>query len=276
MLDDAFETGAVTIEAWWYFVPPGLGIMLVALAFTLVGTGARGDPRPTAEGPARMSLLEVRDLHVTYNAASGPVPGGARRGRRAEPRARRSAWRASRAAASRRMAAALLRLLPDGTEVTGEVLLDGEDVLTMKPGRLRAVRWTDLAIVFQGALHSLNPVQRVGAQIGEAIRLHSTGSTDTSTRVAELLELVGLPARRARAYPHELSGGQRQRVLIGLARGVRAAAPDRRRAHDRARRDGAGTGARLLEDLQAGARARASSSSRTISRRSRTCASGWP
>ena len=62
------------------------------------------------------------------------------------------------------LAGALLRLLPRGTEVTGEVLLDGEDVLTMKPGRLRAVRWTEIAIVFQGALHSLNPVQRVGAR----------------------------------------------------------------------------------------------------------------
>ena len=116
------------------------------------------------------------------------------------------------------LAAALLRLLPPGTNVTGEVLLDGEDVLKMKPGRLRAVRWTDLAIVFQGALHTLNPVQRVGDQIGEAIRLHSKdGRGKVSTRVGELLELVGLPARRASAYPHELSGGQRQRVLIGLA-----------------------------------------------------------
>ena len=56
--------------------------------------------------------------------------------------------------------------------MTGEVLLDGEDVLAMKPGRLRAVRWSGMAIVFQGALHTLNPVQRVGRQIGEAIELH--------------------------------------------------------------------------------------------------------
>ena len=116
------------------------------------------------------------------------------------------------------MASALLRLLPRGTEVTGEVLLDGEDVLDMKPGRLRAVRWTELAIVFQGALHTLNPVRRVGDQIAEAIRLHSSGNgVSPSKRVSELLELVGLPTRRASAYPHQLSGGQRQRVLIGLA-----------------------------------------------------------
>jgi peptide/nickel transport system ATP-binding protein len=103
--------------------------------------------------------------------------------------------------------------------VSGEVLLDGEDVLQMRPGRLRAVRWTELAIVFQGALHTLNPVQRVGDQIAEAIRLHAKKGEGAgiSKRVGELLELVGLPARRARAYPHQLSGGQRQRVLIGLA-----------------------------------------------------------
>jgi len=97
------------------------------------------------------------------------------------------------------------------------VLLDGKDVLKLKPGRLRAVRWTSLAIVFQGALHTLNPVQRVGQQIGEAIRLHSKGDVKVGARVGELLELVGMPARRARDYPHQLSGGQRQRVLIALA-----------------------------------------------------------
>src|SRR5205085_3987899 len=118
------------------------------------------------------------------------------------------------------LAGAVMRLLPRATEVTGEVLLGGEDVLAMKPGRLRAVRWTDMAIVFQGALHTLNPVQRVGRQIAEAIELHPKeagvkGKPDD--RVGELLELVGLPARRAADYPHQLSGGQRQRVMIALA-----------------------------------------------------------
>jgi peptide/nickel transport system ATP-binding protein len=114
---------------------------------------------------------------------------------------------------------ALLRLLPRGTTVTGEVLLEGEDVLRMKPGRLRAVRWTDLAIVFQGALHTLNPVQQVGTQIAEAIVLHdpTLGRAQARRRVGELLELVGIPDRRAEDYPHQLSGGQRQRVLIALA-----------------------------------------------------------
>jgi peptide/nickel transport system ATP-binding protein len=74
-------------------------------------------------------------------------------------------------------------------------------------------------MVFQGALHSLNPVRRVGAQILEPIQLHRTepGAAAAQRRVDELLEQVGLPASRANAYPHQLSGGQKQRVMIAMA-----------------------------------------------------------
>jgi peptide/nickel transport system ATP-binding protein len=160
-------------------------------------------------------LLSVRDLHVTYRSEAGPVP--AVRGVSFDLHPGETLGLAGESGCGKStIAGALLKVLPPGTEVTGEVLLDGEDVLQMKPGRLRAVRWTEMSIVFQGALHALNPVQRVGNQIEEAIETHRTTPAATA-RVAELLELVGLPARRAGDYPHQLSGGQRQRVLIALA-----------------------------------------------------------
>ena len=116
------------------------------------------------------------------------------------------------------IANAVLRLLPPTTDVEGQVLLNGEDVYAMPSQRLAPSRWTSAAIVFQGALHALNPVQRVGAQIDEVIELHTSADRHAARRrTAHLLERVGLSANRASSYPHQLSGGQRQRVLIALA-----------------------------------------------------------
>ncbi|MDH6628111.1 peptide/nickel transport system ATP-binding protein [Streptomyces sp. LBL] len=161
-----------------------------------------------------MTLLEVRDLEVTYPGGAAAVRGvdlslgaGQKLGVAGESGCGKST-----------LALALLRLLPAGTRVTGEVLLDGEDVLTMRWGQVRAVRWAGASIVFQGAMHSLNPVHRVGDQIAEPILLHRRATPAAAKKLAgELLEQVGLPAARASAYPHELSGGQRQRVMIAMA-----------------------------------------------------------
>jgi peptide/nickel transport system ATP-binding protein len=119
------------------------------------------------------------------------------------------------------LAMAVLRLLPRSATVTGRVLLDGRDVLELSWGRLRALRWSEAAIVFQGAMHSLNPVRRVGTQIAEALELHVKESYAAEEarekRVLDLLAQVDLAPAKARAYPHELSGGQRQRAMIAMA-----------------------------------------------------------
>lgn len=156
----------------------------------------------------------MRDLKVTYPGGAAAVRGvdltlaaGEKLGIAGESGCGKST-----------LALALLRLLPPGARVGGEILLDGEDVLTMKWGRVRAVRWAGASIVFQGAMHSLNAVHRVGDQIAEPILLHRRATAAGARRRAgELLEQVGLPAARASAYPHELSGGQRQRVMIAMA-----------------------------------------------------------
>jgi peptide/nickel transport system ATP-binding protein len=156
-------------------------------------------------------LLEVRDLHVTYRSSRGPVP--AVRGVSLHlDRGETLGLAGESGSGKSSMTMALLRLVPVGTTITGSVMLAGEDVLAMKPGRLRAVRWAEAAVVFQGAQHVLNPVHRIRRQIQEAIDTH-----DGDGKVADLLEQVGIPKWRSDAYPHELSGGQKQRVMIAMA-----------------------------------------------------------
>jgi peptide/nickel transport system ATP-binding protein len=112
----------------------------------------------------------------------------------------------------------LLRLLPAESTVTGEIRFRGEDLLQANWGRMRAVRWAEASVVFQGAMSALNPVQTIGDQITEPILLHEkVGEKAASARARDLLDSVGVPSRRVTSYPHELSGGQRQRVMMAMA-----------------------------------------------------------
>ncbi len=164
-----------------------------------------------------MALLDVRDLAVTYHSARGGVP--AVRGVDLLLDAGETLGVAGESGCGKStLALALLRLLPAGTSVSGQIMLDGENVLDMSWGTLRAVRWAGASIVFQGAMHALNPVHRVGRQVAEPILVHErVGEREAHRRAEDLLTQVGLPAWRMRSYPHELSGGQRQRVMIAMA-----------------------------------------------------------
>ncbi len=108
----------------------------------------------------------------------------------------------------------------EDTEICGEILLDGTDLLTLPTSELRSIRGRRIAIVFQDPFASLHPLYRIGWQIGQALRAHERVSRRAAhARAIELLRSVGIasPEARVDAYPHELSGGMRQRVMIALA-----------------------------------------------------------
>jgi len=117
-------------------------------------------------------------------------------------------------------ARAILRLVPHPGRVrAGKIMFRGRDILRMRREQVRELRGRDIAMVFQDPMTSLNPVLRIGAQIGEAIGLHAKLAVSAiNARVIDLLRRVGIPAtaERAHSFPHEYSGGMRQRAMIAM------------------------------------------------------------
>ena len=166
------------------------------------------------------ALLEIEDLHVTHEGK--PIvdgvdltlaPGEA------------LALAGESGCGKTTTALAMMRLLPPTLVQKGTITLRPPGVEEpINIGRrtetgMQLVRWRHISLVFQGAMNSLDPVQKVDKQIAEAIKLHErkAGSADVRARIADLLKTVGLTAGVGSRYPHELSGGQRQRVMIALA-----------------------------------------------------------
>ncbi len=172
-----------------------------------------------------MSLLEITDLSVEYRVGESVVravdtvslslaPGGAL-GIVGESGCGKTS-----------LGLAIPALLPANARVaTGSVTLEGRTLTELTERELNALRWTSVALVFQGAMNALNPVQRVDKQIREAITTHepATSRAEADRRVLELLEVVGIAPGRARSYPHEFSGGMRQRAMIAMALACRPA-----------------------------------------------------
>ncbi|MBC7323874.1 MAG: ABC transporter ATP-binding protein, partial [Moorella sp. (in: Bacteria)] len=122
-------------------------------------------------------------------------------------------------------ALSILRLIePPGRILSGEVWLNGHDLLKIPPGQLRQVRGREIALVFQDPLTSLNPVLTIGTQLAETIVSHEEVSrAEARRRAVELLFRMGLPdpERLMRLYPFQLSGGMRQRVMMAMAISMR-------------------------------------------------------
>jgi oligopeptide/dipeptide ABC transporter ATP-binding protein len=177
--------------------------------------------KPTGLAPA--AVLSVRDLVVHYHTSRGPVQAvngvsfeirqGERLGLVGESGSGKST-----------IALALLRLIrPPGRIESGEIVLDGDDLLRLSEESMRQVRLARIALVAQGAMNSLNPILRVKDQIRDGLRDHGVRLANRAfdDRVHELLHSVGLRREVAEMYPHELSGGMKQRVCIAIAISLR-------------------------------------------------------
>jgi peptide/nickel transport system ATP-binding protein len=163
------------------------------------------------------TLLEVKNLRVLYEVRGVRAP--AVDGVDLSLRAGEALGLAGESGCGKStLALACLGLLPRNAAVEGSIRFQDTEVVGAKPGRLRALRWAGISMVFQGAMSAFNPVKRVGDQVVEAILLHeSVSEGEARRRMHELFEQVGIAARRAKEYPHEFSGGMRQRVMIAMA-----------------------------------------------------------
>lgn len=167
-------------------------------------------------------LLEVDDLTVEYHTGAGvvravdhvsfTVGAGEVFGLAGESGCGKST-----------IANAILRLLREPAVIAGgSIRFNGTDVLALSAGELRRFRWRQVAMVFQSAMNSLNPVMTIGDQIADIFTTHEgIRRKEARARAGDLLRLVGIPADRVRSYPHQLSGGMRQRVVIAMATALR-------------------------------------------------------
>ncbi len=230
--------GAFLLDAWtWWVLPPGLALGATVVAFALIGTALEERYRPrlrsgwtlrprsgqvkggtsSREAADREALVSIEDLSVAYAAWPEPVRAVDRVTLRVDAGETVGIIGES-GSGKTTLASAVLRVLPSPAElVGGRVLADGHDVAGFGEPEMQALRGGRVALIPQSAMNALNPLQRVGAQVAEAARIHGRGDGRAASDLAQrLLNDVGL-AGRAGAYPHELSGGMRQRVLIAMA-----------------------------------------------------------
>ncbi|MFJ4778585.1 ABC transporter ATP-binding protein [Streptomyces sp. NPDC088762] len=166
-------------------------------------------------------LLEVRDLHVEFKTRDG-VAKAVNGVDYSVDEGETLAVLGESGSGKSVTAQAVMGILdtPPGRITGGEVLFKGRDLLKMKEDDRRRIRGADMAMIFQDALSSLNPVLSVGAQLGEMYEVHrGTSRKDARAKAVELMDRVKIPAAKQRVgdYPHQFSGGMRQRIMIAMA-----------------------------------------------------------
>jgi oligopeptide transport system ATP-binding protein len=180
------------------------------------------EPAPAEPtGPDAGPLLDVRDLHVEFRTREGVAK--AVNGVNYSVRAGETLAVLGESGSGKSVTAqAIMGILdsPPGFITSGEVVFQGRDLLKLGNEERRKVRGAKMAMVFQDALSSLNPVLSVGEQLGEMFTVHrGLSRKDARAKAVELMERVRIPAarERVRQYPHQFSGGMRQRVMIAMA-----------------------------------------------------------
>jgi peptide/nickel transport system ATP-binding protein len=174
--------------------------------------------RPLTQGtPA--PVLQIRDLHVHYETDAGPVQAVSGVNLTVHE-GERIALVGESGCGKTTLALAIMRLTkPPARIVSGEILLNGRDLLTLNEEEMRLVRLDEVALVTQAAMNALNPVMRIEDQLLDGLEDHGFLQNKAAARelVRSLLAHVGLPSSVARMFPHELSGGMKQRVAMAMA-----------------------------------------------------------
>jgi peptide/nickel transport system ATP-binding protein len=175
------------------------------------------DDNPAA-GPASDTVLEVRDLSVSYFMDRGTVLAVDRVSLDLAPREFLGIVGESGCGKST-LLFAIAQLLVSPAEITsGSVIFKGRNMVGLTDKEMSAVRWRDLSVVMQSAMNALNPVKSIGSQFTDAMRAHGVASRgEIADRSAEVLKMVGIDPVHLKSYPHQLSGGMRQRSMIAMA-----------------------------------------------------------
>jgi len=235
MIHDAFTGGAFINDAYWWYLPPVSAISIAVLALTLLGRKI-GEPKhpnlfadslplreenPALPLPIKGNLLSIRNLKIQLFPFGEGAPHTALEDICLDVReGERLAIIGQTGGGKSVLLAAILRLLPEGTKITGEIWIKDKSIFSLTDREMALCRAMDVAYVPQGAANSLNPLIQVGRQIIESPVVHNTvGRGQAAAQAFSLLQNLNVdePERWMKTFPHRMSGGMIQRALMAAA-----------------------------------------------------------